>query len=200
MNGNGAVRESYERIAATYSAQRDQFKSKRFLERFIGLVPAEGTILDIGCGAGKPVDEFLVEHGFAVHGLDLSERMIELARAKIPQALYEVRDMVELKTSEYCVDGIVSFYSIFHTPREQHQALFSWFASYLPKGGVMLVTMGAEEWEGTEDDFHGAEMYWSHYGADENIEMVESAGFSVLLNAIDRSANEAHQVIIGRLD
>ncbi len=70
MNGNDTVRQSYERIADTYAAQRDQFQSKRFLERFIELVPAGGTILDIGCGAGRPVDTFLVEHGFAVIGLD----------------------------------------------------------------------------------------------------------------------------------
>lgn len=126
--------------------------------------------------------------------------MIGLARGNVPQAFYEVRDMVDLKTSEYRVDGIVSFYSIFHTPREQHQALLSRFASFMPGGGALLITMGSGEWEGFEEDFHGARMYWSHYGADRNTELVESAGFRVLLNEIDRSANEDHQIIIARLD
>lgn len=199
MVGNDIVQDGYERIADTYAAQRDQFKSTRYLERFIELIPSGGTILDVGCGAGRPVDQFMVAHGYAVHGLDLSERMIDLARANVPRATYEVRDMGGLQPGEYEVDGIVSFYAIFHTPREHHQALLSTFASFMPRGGTMLITMGADAWEGTED-FHGTKMYWSHYGADRNIEMVERAGFSVLLNEIDRSANEKHQVIIARLD
>jgi len=199
MAGNDAVRDGYERIAETYAAQRNQFKSMRYLERFVELVPAGGTILDIGCGAGKPVDAFLIEHGFAVHGLDLAARMIALARGNVPQASYEVRDMVDLEPGEYEVEGIVSFYAIFHTPREQHQALLSTFASFMPKGGAILITMGAGEWEGTED-FHGTPMSWSHYGADRNTDLVERAGFRVLLNGIDRSANEVHQIIIAKLD
>ncbi len=197
--GNEAVRDGYEQIAATYAAQRDQFKSLPYLERFVELLPPDGMVLDVGCGAGKPVDEFLVEHGYTVHGLDLSARMIELARANVPQATYEMRDMLDLKPGEYRVDGIVSFYAIFHTPREHHEALLSQFASFLPQGGAILITMGESEWEGVED-FLGAPMSWSHYGAERNRELVERAGFHVLLDEIDRSANEAHQVILGRLE
>ncbi len=199
MSADDIVRAGYERIAETYAAQRNQFESLRFLERFIEVVPAGGTILDIGCGAGKPVDEFLIAQGFAVHGLDLSERMIALARGNVPQATYGVRDMLDLAEDGYRVDGIVSFYAIFHTPREQHLALLSTFASFLPKGGAMLITMGADAWEGV-DDFHGTPMTWSHYGADTNRALVESAGFRVLVNETDRSADEAHQVIIASLD
>lgn len=199
MVGHDAVRDGYERIAKTYAAQRDQFKSLPYLERFVELVPAGGTCLDIGCGAGRPVGEFLVAHGYAVHGLDLAERMIDLARRNVPQASYEVRDMSDLEEGEYRVDGIVSFYAIFHTPREQHPALLSRFASFLPRDGAILITMGADAWEGT-DDFHGTSMTWSHYGAERNRELVERAGFHVLLDEIDRSADEAHQIIIARLD
>lgn len=197
--GNALIRDGYDRIACTYAAQRDQFRSIKYLEAFIELMPTGATILDLGCGAGKPVDEFLVEHGCTVQGLDISERMIDLARQNVPQASYEIRDMSDLAAGDYSVDGIVAFYSIFHTPRDQHQSLLDRFASFLPKGGAILITMGSGEWEGIEDDFHGARMHWSHFGADRNVEMVEHAGFRVLLNEIDRSGNEAHQIIIAQL-
>lgn len=124
--------------------------------------------------------------------------MIALARGNVPKATYEVRDMLDLEGNAYRVDGIVSFYAIFQTPREQHPALLSTFASFLPQGGTMLITMGADAWEGI-DDFHGTPMSWSHYGADTNRALVELAGFNVLVSEIDRSANEAHQVIIATL-
>lgn len=197
--GPDHVREGYERIAETYAAQRDQFKSAPYLRRFIDSLPSGERILDLGCGAGQPVDAFLVAHGFHVHGIDLSERMIDLARRNVPEATYEVRNMLDLADGEITVDGIVAFYSIFHTPRSEHQCLFDRLASFLGKGGSLLITMGAVEWEGIED-FHGTNMYWSHFGQDENAKMVERAGFRILSNGIDHAGDEQHQIILARLD
>ena len=195
---NDSVRDSYNQIADIYDAQRDLFKSNPWLERFVELLPEAGVVLDVGCGAGRPVDEYLVAQGYSVHGLDLSERMIELARKQVPQATFEVRDMLDLAAGEFRVDGVVAFYSIFHTPRDRHQRLLDTLASFLSPGGVMLVTMGAGEWEGTDDDFHGARMYWSHFGSATNVELVEQAGMKVLLSEIDHSGDERHQVIIAQ--
>lgn len=199
-NMNDLAKKGYEEAADDYAAKRNQFKSLKYLEQFSKLLEKGKTILDVGCGAGKPVDEYLVKQGFAVNGIDISERMIELAKKNVPQSFYEVKDMSKLKESEYCVDGIVSFYAIFHTSRETHQELLNRFASFMPNGGAILITMGSGEWEGTEENFHGAKMFWSHYGAEKNKEIIENAGFKILLNEIDTSGGEKHQVIIARLD
>jgi len=196
--GNDNVRSGYARIAATYAAQRDQFSSIRHLERFANLIHAGSKILDVGCGAGKPIDEYLVQHGYEVHCLDLSESMIELARSNVPEATFEIRDMSELKRGDYRVSGIVSMYAIFHTPRERHQQVLERFASFMPDGGALLITMGSTEWEGSEE-FHGTEMYWSHFGAEANRKLVEGAGFRVVVDEIDSSADEAHQIIIATM-
>lgn len=195
---NDLVKTGYDIGAADYAAQRDQFESIKYLEMFSTLVEKGKTVLDVGCGAGRPVDEYLVTQGFAVNGIDLSENMIALAKENVPEAFYEVKDMTTLKEGEYCVNGIVSFYAIFHTPKEQHQEILRKFASFMPNGGALLITMGSGEWEGTEENFHGAKMFWSHYGAEKNVEMVEHAGFTIVLNEIDGSANEKHQVIIAK--
>lgn len=197
---NDFVKQGYEKAADNYAANRNQFESIKYLDEFATLVPKGKTVLDVGCGAGKPVDEFLIKHGFAVNGVDISERMIELAKQNVPQAFYEVKDMTEMEEGEYCVNGIVSFYAIFHTPRENHQNILKKFASFMPNGGHILITMGSSEWEGTEEDFHGAKMFWSHYGAEKNTELVASAGFKIVLNEIDGQANEKHQIIIAQLD
>lgn len=190
------VEEGYEKIAHTYSSARDQLANISYLEKFTRFIRKGSTILDIGCGAGKPVDKYLVKHGFAVNGIDISTKMIELAKKNVPHALYEVRDMLTLHKDEYCVNGIVSFYAIFHTPREKHQKLLTIFKSFMPHGGAILITMGAVDWEGTEENFHDTKMFWSHYGAEKNSEMVKKAGFSIILNEIDNSGEEKHQVIL----
>ena len=58
--------------------------------------------------------------------------------------------------------------------------------------------MGASEWEGREPDFHGVEMFWSHYGPERNHVMLEAAGFSIVADEIDASGGERHQMLLGR--
>ena len=194
-SGVDTVRSSYNRIADDYVNTRDQFVSLPYLEAIAAHLRPGGTVLDVGCGGGRPVAAFLSGRGFRVHGFDLSERMIELAKTNVPNATFVAGNMLDLVDGQFAVDGIVSFYAIFHTPREQHQALLMRFASFLPRGGALLITMGASDWVGGEE-FHGEPMLWSHYGSERNVRLVESAGFSILRDEIDRSSGESHQVIL----
>ena len=191
------VKEGYNKAAEDYALQRDKFHSIPYLEKLAELLPANSSILDVGCGAGLPIDRFFVEKGYNVYGIDISERMIELAKKNVPAGNFEVKNMMSLERGEYHIDAIVSFYAIFHTPRETHQELFKTFNSFLPDKGLMLVTMGSSEWEG-EENFHGAQMYWSQYGPKENKEIIEQTGFKILSDEINESGGEKHQVILAR--
>ncbi|MDD5750053.1 MAG: class I SAM-dependent methyltransferase [Candidatus Pacebacteria bacterium] len=191
------VKKGYNKIAEEYSVQRDEFKNISFLEKFEKLLSKSSLILDIGCGAGVPIDRYFVEQGHSIVGIDISEKQIELAKKNVPQGKYEVKDMSELKAGEYQVDAIISFYAIFHIPRESHQELFVKLNSFLPSGGLILATMGSSEWEG-EEDFHGVDMYWSHFGAEKNKKIIERAGFEIIFDEIDTSGGEKHQIIIAK--
>ncbi|QQG43588.1 MAG: class I SAM-dependent methyltransferase [Candidatus Daviesbacteria bacterium] len=195
---NDLVRQGYNKAAENYSSKRDQFKNNKYLEQLVKLLKPSAIVLDIGCGSGVPVDKYLVNKGFNVIGFDISEKQVELAKANVPKATFEVRDMSKLKEDEYKVDAVISFYAIFHTPREKHQDLFKKINSFLPQGGYILVTMGAGEYEGLEENFHGTKMWWSHYGAEKNKEIVENAGFKILLDEIDIGGNERHQIILAQ--
>jgi trans-aconitate methyltransferase len=126
----------------------------------------------------------------------VSPRQIEIARARVPEARFEIADILDLEPGEHCVDGVVSFYAIFHVPRDGHAELLQTLASYLNPGGAMLLTMGASEHEGWESDFHGVEMYWSHFGPTENRRLVEATGMTVLDDHVDTANKERHQVIL----
>lgn len=196
---NQKVKEGYNKAARNYNSNfRNQFDNSRQLHWLAERLPEGSTILDLGCGAGEPVDSYLVSHSLRVIGVDISEAQIELAKQHVPDATYIVQDMSQLKPAQFQVDAVVSFYAIFHTARERHLQLLQVMRSFLNVGGLLLVTMGAKDWEGSENNFCGAEMYWSHYGSEDNIELVKQAGFLIIKSEIDSTAGEEHLVVFAK--
>ncbi len=84
--GRDQVRDGYNQIADSYAEKRDQASSVPFLERLDSHLAPNSLVLDLGCGAGLPVDRWLIDHGHRVIGLDLSSAMLSLARHHVPEA------------------------------------------------------------------------------------------------------------------
>lgn len=74
-----------------YSFTRGTRQEVDFLVGALALAPAM-RVLDVGCGPGRHA-RALAERGFAVHGIDISERFVELARdGAPPSATFERLD------------------------------------------------------------------------------------------------------------
>ncbi len=54
----------------------------------------EGRVVDLGCGSGILARE-LVDAGYGVVGIDISEAMIEISRRKVPEAEFRVGSLFE---------------------------------------------------------------------------------------------------------
>jgi len=65
---------------------------KRILERS---GTREGLIVDLGCGTGLLARE-LIDDGYDVFGIDISEAMIEIARMRAPEAEFRVGSLFEV--------------------------------------------------------------------------------------------------------
>lgn len=190
------VKRGYDQVAQQYLDGRDCLKSGKYIQQLLKNLPKKSTVLDLGCGAGVPVDDILLKAGHEVIGLDISQAQIKLARRQCPGGQYGVRDIEDLAIGEYQVQAVISFYAIFHVPRARQAMMFKTIASFLPRGGLLLVTMGDREFEG-EHSLHGVPMWSSQYGTVKNRQMIEAAGFEVLVDEIDKSGGEHHQVIMG---
>jgi SAM-dependent methyltransferase len=78
--------------------------------------PLKGySILDIGCGEGYVGRELLKRGAARIHGIDISDAMIEKADAEkqklgLDNATYEVRDIRGLGDSEFQVDTVLAMF------------------------------------------------------------------------------------------
>lgn len=143
-------------------------------------LPDGAQVLDIGCGAGVPIAQALAQR-FHVTGVDISGEQIHLARQHVPTGTFIHADIMAIDFPEAVFEGVVSFYAIFHIPREEHAALFSRIRRWLKTGGYLLATVTAqEEIPYTENDFFGIQMYWSNYGLDYYCQLLPSLGYQLL--------------------
>ncbi|KXA91188.1 hypothetical protein AKJ63_01825 [candidate division MSBL1 archaeon SCGC-AAA259D18] len=98
---------------------------------------------------------------------------------------------------ENSFDAIVSFYAIFHIPRERHPDLLMKMNKWLKDSGIILITLGTEEMEKEEADFVGSEMVWSSFSIKKNKRMVEESGFKIL-GSYEEKEDEHHLWVLAK--
>ncbi|MFB0503355.1 MAG: class I SAM-dependent methyltransferase [Candidatus Bathyarchaeia archaeon] len=195
------VRKGYDKIASQYDEYRDLFNNETELNEFMSLVRPGGHILDAGCGSGV-VARALVDNGFQVTGIDISQKMIDIAKHRIPEAEFIIGDMAALEFDNETFDGVVSTYAVFHIPRTKHFSLFLEFHRILKKGGALLFSVGSKgkgtdgvwEWE----EFQSVPMYWSYYPPSKTVELLKSADFQIVFSRNVEQTGETHFWILAK--
>ena len=191
------VMNGYNKIAKKYNATRFIFDNSRELEEFASLLPKNAKVLDVGCGDGVPNTKFLVKSGFDVTGVDFSENQLKLARKNVPKATFILKDMTKLDFKNDSFDGLTACYSIIHVPKEKHSSLFQSFHRILKPQGIMLISLGHHEWEGTEE-FYGAKMFWSHHSPEVSLQIIKDAGFNIIFSKYIVGYGEKHFWILAK--
>lgn len=151
----------YERNAAAWDAGRDtSLRERDWLTRLLTGLPERAKILDLGCGAGRPLAGYLADLGHEVTGVDASPTMIQHARRNVPEADFQVMDMRHLDL-ENTFDAILSWDAFFHLSPQEQRSVLPVILDHLAPGGNMMLTVGDAEGEvaGTvagEPVYHGS--------------------------------------------
>jgi len=103
---------AYDALGADYS--HDYLAEPFFREAFEGwleMLPANGRVLEVGCGHGIPIAATLAAAGLRVTGIDPSAQMIAEARLAVPGQDLRQLALVELD-EEDAFDGACCFFSL----------------------------------------------------------------------------------------
>ncbi|MEN3538183.1 class I SAM-dependent methyltransferase [Microbispora sp. ZYX-F-249] len=198
-----ATAEAYDAVADLYADLFRDSLGRLPLDRAMFAAFAEsvqaagaGRVAELGCGPGY-VTAHLRDLGLDVFGVDLSPRMIELARAAYPDLRFEVGSMDALDLADGELGGILSWYSVIHTPPRELPPYFAEFRRVLAPGGILLLGFyEAEDGPVSEFDHKAAPAY--RWPIDDLAELAREAGFTEIARML-REPLEGGRFRQGRL-
>ena len=136
------VRSAYDEVAETYARRHPGTGPESRLELAVLEDFAErvggGTVLDAGCGTAR-ISRFLAERGCRVVGVDLSPRMLAVARRDHPEVPVCRGSLRALPVANASVDGVLLWYSVIHTEPERRPVVLREAARVVRPGGHVLL-------------------------------------------------------------
>ena len=95
-------------------------------------------LLDVGCGTGKHLEQF--KDDFSCTGIDINIEMVEVARKKVKDVIFEQGNMINLNLNiEYdiilCLFSAIGYVKTYSNLEKTMKN----FANHLKKGGLLII-------------------------------------------------------------
>lgn len=148
-------------LARDYSQKREQFNEtdRVFVEAIQSAGIQDSIIIDLGCGDGRHV-RLLKEMGAAaVTGVDINDKMIEIAQEKTslnPTVSFVVADGRHLPVENRSTDLVVSNFVIHYFPKAQE--IFDEVSRVLKEGGHFVGTFNITDVTPGHEHLHNQPM------------------------------------------
>lgn len=153
------IENFYDTVAKEYaeafSGEHDKKpKDQEILHRFSQEIAGRRPVWDIGCGPGQTT-KHLNSLGIEISGLDISEQMLEQARALHPEIRFRRGNVLDLEFDDNSIAGIVAFYAMVHFTEKQVKIALREIFRVLQPGGIFLFTYHIGEKTIRLDEFLG---------------------------------------------
>jgi SAM-dependent methyltransferase len=175
------TRAAYDDVADLYTdlfraGVADRPLDRALLIAFSELVRDAGPVADLGCGPGH-VTAQLRALGPAVFGIDLSPAMIAHARQAYPELRFDEGSMTALDLADGVAGGVLSWYSIIHSPPEVVPEVFAEFHRVTAPSGHVLLGFFQSDDDSVKAFDHKVSLAY-RWPVDRLAEMLGQAGFT----------------------
>lgn len=170
MNPN-ILGKKYDKIALWwFEKHKESNYGLEQIDRAISCIKIRISALDVGCGSSGKIVSKLLKEGFSVTGIDVSEKMIEIAKSIHENVDFHVADICTWKTNDK-FDFIVAWDSIFHLPLSKQEPVITKLCKMLKNDGIMIYTFGDSFGE-HESNWHNDNFFYSTIGINENLKVL----------------------------
>jgi ubiquinone/menaquinone biosynthesis C-methylase UbiE len=131
------VESGYSRWAPNYDGPNPAIETEQpVVHEILGRLP-RGTALDAACGTGRHAAH-LASLGDDVIGVDTTQAMLDVARAKVPAGDFRKGRLEALPLDDESVDTVVCSLALTHVP--DLRPVYQEFARVLRPGGVVVTS------------------------------------------------------------
>lgn len=175
-------RESYNQIAPQWAATRATFfgREREYLDAMLACAPAGSTILDLGCGTGRPMAEHIVAQGRRVIGVDQSEALLSIARGNLPNERWVLSTMQAFEPDQPC-HGALLWDSLFHVLRTEHEPILRKVVDALPVGARLMLTVGGSAHPAFTDTMFGRPFSYDSNTPEESEQILARLGCRIVI-------------------
>lgn len=151
--------EGWSDYARTWK-ERDDLQSEEW-RQFTAAVKPGGSVLDVGCNSGRDTRQ-LLDLGYKVTGLDVSEQALRLCREQCPEARTIKMSLLDLADLKEQFDGIWLSFVLVHIPfKLMPEALAALDSVLHPEGSMMMMVTVVPE---SQEKIHNSNVMWDEHG------------------------------------
>ena len=179
---------TYNNIAQQYT--RDFFYNEdgiKFVNKFIEYIKGN-KVLDVGCGSGGLTKEF-IKHNYDITGIDLSEKMIEIAKQKVPNVKFEIQDIRKTNFECGAFNALLVYRSLIHIKSEEIQKTLKEFYRLLKNDGVIgiVARVSDKPFEQMEKEVYNPNLniFFKYFSEKEMQEELIKSSFSIEYSIVE---------------
>ena len=109
-------------------------------DEFISKLPAGAHVLDVGCGSGVK-SKYLMDHGLHSVGIDISNKMLEIAQREAPDGTYHHLSMTALDELPEIFDGVFVQASLLHILKSEASGIVKKLVNRAKPGGLVYIAV-----------------------------------------------------------
>jgi SAM-dependent methyltransferase len=172
-------RDAYDAIAARWDAARASFfvREREYLDVFLAGLPPSSSILDVGCGTGRPMAEHAIAQGHRVTGVDQSEALLARASARFPGSRW-ILSRLETFGFDGCYQGVICWDALFHVERSHHEPILARISRCLAPGGRLMLTIGGSDHPAFTDTMFGQRFFYDSHPPQKVLGLLADLGFA----------------------
>lgn len=171
---------TYDATADHYASQMNAFTPEEDRKLFLTYLKPRSKILDVGCAAGRD-SIFFTKHGHVTIGVDMSEKLLEIARQKAPGLTFLNKDIRDKGFPDSIFNAIWACAVLLHQSRQEIPGILQNFYHALTNNGVLFVRVkeGTGGGDVTEKLSKDHSRHFTYFMLDELQGLIRDAGFVI---------------------